>query len=169
MACSASVVLPDDSGPKTSIMRPRGKPFPPRAKSTDRLPVEIPSICIWQSAPRGMMEPSPNSFSIWASVFFSSGFASIKDRPVGLLRRPALASGCFDSFGAESLFDFAIRPLTPIVATVATITMRCASYSFPVRRRGGLHSHHKSNDFPQKQILNASIVSDFLPAGKRFF
>ena len=31
MTCSASVVLPDDSGPKTSTTRPRGKPPMPMA------------------------------------------------------------------------------------------------------------------------------------------
>ena len=44
MTCRASVVLPLDSGPKTSITRPRGIPCPPKAMSSDRLPVEMPSI-----------------------------------------------------------------------------------------------------------------------------
>ena len=42
--CRASVVLPLDSGPKISMMRPRGMPWPPRAMSSERLPVEMPSI-----------------------------------------------------------------------------------------------------------------------------
>ena len=42
--CRASVVLPLDSGPKISMMRPRGNPWPPRAMSSDRLPVGMPSI-----------------------------------------------------------------------------------------------------------------------------
>ena len=42
--CNASVVLPLDSGPKISTIRPLGMPCPPRARSSDRLPVGIPSI-----------------------------------------------------------------------------------------------------------------------------
>src|ERR671928_7052 len=34
-----SVVLPEDSGPKTSTMRPRGTPPMPRARSSDSAPV----------------------------------------------------------------------------------------------------------------------------------
>ncbi len=60
--CRASVVLPLDSGPKISMMRPLGRPTPPRARSSDRLPVGMPWI--WRAAtspaPSGMMEPSPN-------------------------------------------------------------------------------------------------------------
>ena len=36
-----SVVLPDDSGPKISTTRPRGRPPTPRARSSPRQPVEI--------------------------------------------------------------------------------------------------------------------------------
>ena len=41
MTCSASVVLPDDSGPKISVTRPRGSPPMPRAKSMLIEPVEM--------------------------------------------------------------------------------------------------------------------------------
>ena len=44
MTCSESVVLPDDSGPKISTMRPRGTPPTPRAASTPIEPVEIALI-----------------------------------------------------------------------------------------------------------------------------
>ena len=39
--CSAMVVLPEDSGPKISEMRPRGNPPTPSAASTEMEPVEI--------------------------------------------------------------------------------------------------------------------------------
>ena len=42
-ACSAIVVLPLDSGPNSSMIRPRGSPLPPSARSSDSAPVEIPS------------------------------------------------------------------------------------------------------------------------------
>ena len=51
--CRASVVLPLDSGPKISMMRPRGMPWPPRAMSSDRLPVEMPSIGVDRVAAQG--------------------------------------------------------------------------------------------------------------------
>ena len=41
ITCSASVVLPDDSGPKISITRPRGKPPTPSAESSEMEPLEI--------------------------------------------------------------------------------------------------------------------------------
>ena len=127
-ACSAIVVLPDDSGPNTSMIRPRGKPLPPRARSTERLPDEIPSIGACRSAPRGMIEPSPNSFSICASVFRSAGLSSRNAWP-DLAAAPfldALPSSSRDSlslsFAALSSF-FPIRPFTPANAvTMATIS-----------------------------------------------
>ena len=44
MTCSESVVLPDDSGPKISMMRPRGRPPTPRAASTPIEPLEMALI-----------------------------------------------------------------------------------------------------------------------------
>src|SRR5712692_10276759 len=41
-ACRATVVLPLDSGPKISIIRPRGRPRPPNAISRLSAPVDIP-------------------------------------------------------------------------------------------------------------------------------
>ena len=76
--CRASVVLPLDSGPKISTTRPQGMPWPPRAMSNDRLPVGMPRIGVVVPMPSGMIAPSPNSFSIWASVFFSVGLSSRK-------------------------------------------------------------------------------------------
>lgn len=43
MMLRARVVLPLDSGPNTSMMRPRGMP-PPRMPSTVRQPVEMRSL-----------------------------------------------------------------------------------------------------------------------------
>ena len=39
--CRAIVVLPEDSGPKISVTRPRGNPPTPRAASSEIDPVEI--------------------------------------------------------------------------------------------------------------------------------
>src|SRR5262245_10109280 len=71
MACNASVVLPLDSGPKISTIRPRGMPCPPNAMSSDRQPVGIPSTTRFVPSPNCMIAPLPNCFSIWPSVFFS--------------------------------------------------------------------------------------------------
>ena len=64
MMCSDSVVLPDDSGPKISMMRPRGTPPTPRAASTPIEPVEIELMGRNSFAPRRMIEPLPNCRSI---------------------------------------------------------------------------------------------------------
>src|SRR5215813_12149802 len=76
--CSATVVLPLDSGPKISTTRPRGKPPTPRAASKEMEPVEITEIgTIASLFPSRMMDPLPNCFSICDSarsiaLFFSA-------------------------------------------------------------------------------------------------
>src|SRR5581483_10616513 len=64
-----SVVLPEDSGPKTSTIRPRGTPPIPSAKSSDSAPVGIASqrTCA-PSSPMRMTVPLPNSRSICVSA-----------------------------------------------------------------------------------------------------
>src|ERR1019366_6404265 len=66
--CRATVVLPEDSGPKISEMRPRGKPPIPSAKSTEMDPEEIAGTATTGWPPRRITEPLPNCFSIWLSV-----------------------------------------------------------------------------------------------------
>ncbi len=61
MTLRQNVVLPDDSGPKISMIRPRGSPPTPRARSMASEPVEIVSTIMRVALPRRMMEPSPNS------------------------------------------------------------------------------------------------------------
>ena len=72
MTCKANVVLPLDSGPNNSMIRPRGIPCPPNAMSNDKQPVGIPSTTRLVPSPNCMIAPLPNCFSIWPSVFFSS-------------------------------------------------------------------------------------------------
>lgn len=47
MMCSATVVLPDDSGPYISMMRPLGTPPMPSAISSDSDPVDTPLTSIF--------------------------------------------------------------------------------------------------------------------------
>src|SRR5690606_36976981 len=64
--CNANVVLPPDSGPYTSTIRPLGTPPTPNASSTDNEQVQItprPSTCAG-SAPNRMIAPLPNCLSI---------------------------------------------------------------------------------------------------------
>src|SRR6476619_1191535 len=62
--CWHSVVLPDDSGPKISVMRPRGMPPTPMARSRAIDPVGIASTCCLSDVPSFMIEPRPNCFSM---------------------------------------------------------------------------------------------------------
>src|SRR5213080_4659366 len=63
--CSASVVLPLDSGPKISVTRPRGMPPIPIAASRLIAPVGMISTRTrGESAPIRMMAPLPQVFSI---------------------------------------------------------------------------------------------------------
>src|SRR6266568_2390986 len=69
--CSASVVLPLDSGPKISLTRPRGMPPMPIAASRLIAPVGIASTrTCGESAPIRMMAPLPHVFSIWVMARF---------------------------------------------------------------------------------------------------
>src|SRR5580693_8506972 len=66
ITCKVRVVLPPDSGPYTSITRPRGKPPTPSAASIEIDPVGITFTGTSTSLfPRRMMEPLPYCFSIW--------------------------------------------------------------------------------------------------------
>ena len=66
--CVASVDLPDDSGPKISTIRPRGRPPMPSARSSASAPVGIASTPTWPRSPNFMIEPLPNCLSIWLSA-----------------------------------------------------------------------------------------------------
>ena len=81
ITCNASVVLPDDSGPNTSIILPLGTPPIPNAISKLKAPVGIASISIALNSPSFITEPFPNCFSIWliaaSKAFFFSTFSAI--------------------------------------------------------------------------------------------
>src|SRR5687767_9242897 len=62
--CWQSVVLPDDSGPKISVIRPRGMPPTPIARSSATDPVGMASTACLSDVPSFMIEPRPNCFSI---------------------------------------------------------------------------------------------------------
>src|SRR5262249_41293751 len=66
---SASVVLPEDSGPKISTTRPRGSPPTPSAMSSPSEPDEMVSTSIERSLlPSRMIEPLPKLRSICESA-----------------------------------------------------------------------------------------------------
>ncbi len=70
MACRATVVLPDASGPKTSITLPLGNPPTPRAISNAIEPLGITSTALMSASPILMMAPLPYSFSSCANAAF---------------------------------------------------------------------------------------------------
>ena len=59
IACSVSVVLPLDSGPKISTTRPRGSPPQPSAASSDGEPVLTVGSRTTSRSPRRMIAPLP--------------------------------------------------------------------------------------------------------------
>src|SRR5438105_5039712 len=78
---SASVVLPEDSGPKISTTRPRGSPPTPSAMSSPSEPEETVSTSIERSfLPSRMIEPLPKLRSICESAA-SRAFALSMDDP----------------------------------------------------------------------------------------
>src|ERR1035438_8195509 len=58
--CKVKVVLPEDSGPKISITRPRGKPPTPSAASSEIEPLEITATGTMAPDPRRRTAPLPN-------------------------------------------------------------------------------------------------------------
>ncbi len=60
------MVLPEDSGPKISTMRPRGRPPTPRAMSRENEPVGIEATSTLWVSPSVIMAPSPNLVRILA-------------------------------------------------------------------------------------------------------
>ena len=71
-ACSAIVVLPLDSGPNSSMIRPFGSPIPPSARSSEIAPVEIPSTSSVEPSPSFMIAPAPNALSIELIAWFKA-------------------------------------------------------------------------------------------------
>ena len=74
ITCKANVVLPEDSGPNTSIILPFGIPPIPNAISKLRAPVGIASTFMLLTSPNFITEPLPNCFSI-CPIAISSAFA----------------------------------------------------------------------------------------------
>ena len=75
----AKVVLPDDSGPKISMILPLGNPPTPRAKSIVTDPVEITSIGSIAVSPKRITVPFPKDLSnlsmVICKAFNFSAFA----------------------------------------------------------------------------------------------
>jgi hypothetical protein len=86
-----------------------------------------------------MMDPSPNSFSIWESVFLRAGLPSRKGIDA-LLATCFFELAFFLEFDFSDFVGFAIRPFTP-----AAITMAIPP-EFPGASSGWLLHHHRSSD-----------------------
>src|ERR1035438_5249859 len=88
MICKVMVVLPEDSGPKTSVTRPRGIPPTPSAASKLMEPVEITAIGTSASLePSRTIDPLPNCFSICARA---SSTALLRSSAIAMGAPPAL-------------------------------------------------------------------------------
>src|SRR5438270_13454976 len=99
--CSASVVLPEDSGPWISTPRPLGRPPTPSAISSPSEPEEMVSTSIERSfLPSFMTEPFPNCRSIWESAADRALVLSIED-PSTIRRAVADIGGA--PYGGDSL------------------------------------------------------------------
>src|SRR5687768_2815779 len=85
--CWQRVVLPDDSGPKISVMRPRGTPPTPIARSSAMEPVGMASTCCRSDEPSFMIEPRPNCFSMDRMAASTARVRSAVALSVGLSRR----------------------------------------------------------------------------------
>ena len=90
------VVLPEDSGPKTSVTRPRGMPPTPRAASKLMEPVEITAMGSSASRePSRTIDPFPNCFSICARASSTALVRSSAMAMGGLLDLFVARVSCF--------------------------------------------------------------------------
>src|ERR1700749_1032549 len=100
--CSASVVLPDDSGPQISTPRPFGRPPTPSAMSSPSEPDDTVSTSMERSfLPHFITEPLPNWRSIWDRAADSALFLSM-DEPSTI--RSAVADIGSAPYGGDSLW-----------------------------------------------------------------
>src|SRR5579885_2766311 len=89
------VVLPEDSGPKISMTRPRGTPPTPSAASNEIEPVEMVETGATASLlPRRIIEPLPNCFSICERA---SSTARVRSSAATILLQ--FRGGCVFNFG----------------------------------------------------------------------
>mmetsp|Transcript_10583 Transcript_10583/g.41345 ORF Transcript_10583/g.41345 Transcript_10583/m.41345 type:complete len:289 (-) Transcript_10583:29-895(-) len=122
MACSARVVLPDDSGPYTSTMRPRGMP-PPSAMSRVIAPEGKVATLACDASPSFMMDPLPKLASISPSTrsraFFLASLTAISSGVMAGLASSALdALGSAEALALTAGFLAAALVDDPLVATV---------------------------------------------------
>src|ERR1700710_456328 len=98
--CSASVVLPEDSGRQITTPRPRGGPPTPSAMSSPSEPDEMVSTSIERSfLPSFITEPLPNCRSIWESAAARALVLSMEDPST--IRRAETGMGA--PYGGDSL------------------------------------------------------------------
>ena len=110
--CRATVVLPEDSGPKISTIRPRGTPPIPSAKSKESEPVctACTSICLF--SPNFIIEPAPKSRSI---CFI------------------AVASACFFPFSSSSVGTGSFPFLVDAIVVFLSSCLPCRLFSYLTR------------------------------------
>src|SRR5438270_7366656 len=106
--CRASVVLPELSGPKISMTRPRGTPPIPIAASRLNEVVEIEDTSATSRSPRRMIDPLPNFFSI-----LSSAASTAFPRSAPNLSSAITNISFYHSFSHEALgLELHLRPAT---------------------------------------------------------
>ena len=106
--CWQTVVLPDDSGPKISVMRPRGMPPTPSARSSAIEPVGIVSRTSFSRDPSFMIAPRPNCFSIVARAASTA------------LPRSAVFRSAETAERAIRTFPIVSRPIHSLAAAMVT-------------------------------------------------
>src|SRR5688572_5642553 len=122
------VVLPEDSGPKISTMRPRARPPTPSARSSEMAPVEMAlTLTAKASSPIFMIEPAPNWRSICPTALCSADSRALAAFSCSLsMVKPFLASE-HTNVGSES--DRFPRPVPHLVARKPLL-----DYRGPMRR-----------------------------------
>ena len=104
------MVLPLDSGPKISTTRPLGIPCPPKAMSSDRLPVEMPVILAHAAGAQGHDGPFAELFLDLGDGRFQRGMGVQHGGRAVWAGAGALAAprGWFTAFLAIDSFAFVL-------------------------------------------------------------
>src|SRR5579863_7702010 len=90
------------------MMRPRGRPPTPRARSIASEPVESVSTFILALLPRRMIEPSPNCFVIEeraSSMFLSRAWAAVVAVAAALVSAALAGGAALDMGKGRTLVD----------------------------------------------------------------
>src|SRR5688500_14543729 len=153
IACRVSVVLPLDSGPKISTMRPRGYPPMPSAPSSERAPVGMHGMrFVAASSPSRMSAFSPCSLLVAATKLSSSWTLS----DTGFFVFVSLIVVCLSVRLPRNKW-WGIRIDEPSKDRLANVMLTDQLAPFQIRQGSRYSQHFDERASAQAQVLHGSL------------